>query len=137
MHLTVGIVVRPGRAAPSETAAESGVVPQPDEHESPIIGRVSLHLELEGRPAVAALRVRAGAGGNDSEDGDANREPRFRAQEAPQSQGRLPSLSRICRVFSASSVASRSSSLAYFAGSMLSFSSFNPSIRRSRSRRST
>ena len=85
------IVVRPRRAAPSETAAESGVVAQPDEHEAAVVGRVAL------RP-----RTGAAAGGCGPARTRRRRRQRLPRTETPiasraverrrlrQSQGRFP-----------------------------------------------
>src|SRR5262245_39758154 len=134
MHFAARIVVRPRRTAalPAEPAA---AVTDAEEHEAAVVRRIALVFDLrllESAAAVEPLRLgvrdRRHGGGRHARENDADE----RRSHLP-----FPSASRICRVFSASSVASFSSSDAYLSGSMPLFSSLSESMRRSIAWRST
>src|SRR5262249_24205799 len=119
-------------AAHAEAAVPEAVF-QADEDEPAVVGRVPLDvhhrlllLEAPVPSAVLELLRRRRRNARHRRRGDDGK------RDADQGCSHLPpSAARIWRVFSASSVASFSSSDSYFAGSMPLFSSFSDSICRS------
>src|SRR4029078_9071991 len=108
MHLAIGVVVRPRKPAvadPIPEPSKAGCVLEPHEREPPVVGRITLYLDIKLRTATAAasLSQRHAAGETYDEPGSkyASAEPNIHF---------FPSSSLICLLFSARSVSSFSSS---------------------------